>query len=343
MKALVMRGHGDLSMLEVADVPEPEVTDGWVKIRLAAAGMNRLDLFTLGGLPGITLEFPHIPGSDGAGVVTEVGSGAQGVEPGDQVIFNPGVSCYECEYCKNGEHSLCVRYRILGEHLPGTFAEYALVPHQNIAKRPHTVSWHEAAAFSLVTITSWRMMVTRADVQADEVVLIWGIGGGVSGTCLQIAKMLGAFVIATSSSDEKLAVARTMGADEVLNHSRVDVAKEVRAITKRRGADVVIDNVGEATWEQSLKALGRAGRLVTCGATTGARVVSDVRRLFWNQYTIMGSTMGNAAEYQKIVELLGQGELVPRVDSVFPLDEGVAAFERLEAGEQMGKVVVQIS
>ncbi len=338
-----MRGHGDLSMLEVADVPEPEVTDGWVKIRLTAAGLNRLDLFTLGGLPGITLEFPHIPGSDGAGVVTEVGSGAQGVEPGDQVIFNPGVSCYECEYCKNGEHSLCVRYRLLGEHLPGTFAEYAVVPHQNIAKKPHTASWHEAAAFSLVTITSWRMMVTRADVQADEVVLIWGIGGGVSGTCLQIAKMLGAFVIATSSSDEKLAVARTMGADEVLNHSRVDVAKEVRAITKRRGADVVIDNVGEATWAQSLKALGRAGRLVTCGATTGARVVSDVRRLFWNQYTIMGSTMGNAAEYRKIVELLGQGELIPRVDSVFPLDEGIAAFERLESGERRGKVVVEIS
>ena len=338
-----MRGHGDVSMLEVADVPEPEVADGWVKIRLKAAGLNRLDLFTLGGLPGITLEFPHIPGSDGAGVVTEVGSGAQDVQPGDQVIFNPGVSCYECEYCKNGEHSLCVRYRLLGEHLPGTFAEYAVVPHQNVAKRPPTASWHEAAAFSLVTITSWRMMVTRADVKADEVVLIWGIGGGVSGTCLQIAKMLGAFVIATSSSDEKLAVARTMGADEVLNHSRVDVAKEVRAITKRRGADVVIDNVGEATWEQSLKALGRAGRLVTCGATTGARVVSDVRRLFWNQYTIMGSTMGNAAEYRKIVELLGEGELVPRVDSVFPLDEGIAAFERLESGEQMGKVVVEIS
>lgn len=330
-------------MLEVADVPEPEVTDGWVKIRLRAAGLNRLDLLTLGGLPGITLEFPHIPGGDGAGVVTEVGSGAQGVRPGDQVIFNPGVSCYECEYCKNGEHSLCVRYRLLGEHLPGTFAEYAVVPHQNIAKRPHTVSWHEAAAFSLVTITSWRMMVTRADVKAEEVVLIWGIGGGVSSTCLQIAKMLGAFVIATSSSDEKLEIARTMGADEVLNHSRVDVAKEVRAITKRRGADVVIDNVGEATWEQSLKALARAGRLVTCGGTTGARVVSDVRRLFWNQYTIMGSTMGNAAEYRKIVELLGEGQLVPRVDSVFPLDEGIAAFERLESGEQMGKVVVDIS
>jgi NADPH:quinone reductase-like Zn-dependent oxidoreductase len=282
-------------------------------------------------------------------VVEAVGSGVASVTPGDRVMINPGVSCYRCEYCDAGEHSLCVQYRLLGEHLPGTLCEFIVVPEQNVAAiptppDPHPeLTWAEAAAFSLVTLTAWRMLVTRAQVRPGEVVLIWGIGGGVSSTALRIAKLLGAYVIATSSSDDKLDVARSLGADAVLNHAAVDVPKEVRSLTGKRGADVVVENVGEATWEQSLRALGRHGRLVTCGATTGAKVVTDVRRLFWYHQTIMGSTMGNAAEYREIVRLLGQGRLRPLVDASFRFDDARRAFERLAEGKQMGKIVVQMS
>ncbi len=194
----------------------------------------------------------------------------------------------------------------------------------------------------MATLTAWRMLNTRARLQPGEVVLIWGIGGGVSSVALSVAKVLGAFVIVTSSSEEKLAIAGDMGADIMLNHSEVDVARKVRNVTHKRGADVVVDNVGEATWEHSLRALGKGGRLVTCGGTTGPMVVSDVRRIFWNQYTIMGSTMGNANDYAEIIELLGEGKLRTRVDSTFPLESGVEAVERLRDGKQMGKIVVDV-
>jgi NADPH:quinone reductase-like Zn-dependent oxidoreductase len=237
---------------------------------------------------------------------------------------------------------------LLGEHLPGTAAQYLVVPEQNVLPiptppAPHPpITWREAAAFSLVTLTAWRMLITRAALRPGEVVLIWGVGGGVSGTALKIAKLMGAFVIVTSSSDAKLEAARGLGADVTLNHTRVDVAKEVRALTAKRGADVVVENVGEATWEQSLRALAKQGRLVTCGATTGPRVVTDVRRMFWHQHTIMGSTMGSLQEYREIVRLLGQGHLRPTVDSAFSLADGVKAMERLERGEQMGKIVLDL-
>ncbi len=350
MKALVLRGHGDLSMLELTDVPRPDVVHpGDVRIGLRTAALNHLDLHTLRGLPGLNLEFPHIPGADGAGIVDAVGDEVTRVKKGDKVLFNPGISCYTCDMCLAGEHSLCLRFQLLGEHLNGTLAEYVVLPQQNVAPiptppEPHPpVSWEEAAAFSLATITAWRMMATRARVKAGEVVLVWGIGGGVSSVVLAVAKLHQAFVIATSSSNEKLAVAAELGADVTLNHTEIDVAREVRRLTNKRGADVVVDNVGEATWEQSLKALGKRGRLVTCGATTGPMAVTDVRRLFWNQYDILGSTMGNAAEYDEIVRRLGEGQLRPRVDSTFALDDGVKAYERLRDGKQMGKIVLRIS
>ena len=348
MRALVLRGHGDVSMLEVADVPAPELSGpGDVRIALQAGALNHLDLHTIRGLPGLRLDFPHILGGDGAGVVESVGDEVTGCQPGDRVLFNPGVSCYACQQCLAGEHSRCLRYQLIGEHLPGTFAEYIVVPQQNVARiptppDPHPpISWAEAAAYSLVTLTAWRMLHTRAGVQPGETVLIWGVGGGVSSVAVSIAKLLGAVVIVTSSSNEKLEVAREMGADVVLNHDTVDVAREVRTVTERRGVDVVVDNVGEATWERSLLVLGKGGRLVTCGATTGAKAVSDVRRVFWNQYTIMGSTMGSAADYADIIRLLGEGKLRARVDSTFPLERGVEAIERLRDGKQMGKIVIE--
>lgn len=349
MKALVMRGHGDVSQLAVAEVASPAPAGPLqVVIRLHAAALNHLDLWTLSGLPGVSLSFPHVLGGDGAGVVEAVGAEVRRVKPGDRVMINPGIACYACEYCEAGDHPLCLDYRLLGEHLPGTIAELVVVPEQNVAiiptpPAPHPeLTWREAAAFSLVTLTAWRMLMTRARLRAGEVVLIWGVGGGVSSAALKIAKLAGAYVIATSSSDEKLAAARALGADVTLNHTQVDVSREVRARTQKRGADVVVDNVGEATWEQSLRALAKRGRLVTCGATTGPNVMTDVRRLFWHQYAILGSTMGSLDEYRAVVRLLGQGYLRPTIDAAFPLDQSVEAFKRLEKGAQMGKIVIDV-
>jgi len=314
-------------------------------VALRAAALNQLDRFVIRGIPGLAYRYPHVLGADGAGVIEAVGSGVGDLVPGDRVILNPGMSCQECEFCRAGEHSLCVRYRLLGEHVPGTLAGHIVVPARNAVRIPSTdpaLSWPEAAAFSLVTLTAWRMLVTRAQLRAGETVLVWGIGGGVSLAALQIAKLRGARVIATSSSDAKLERARALGADVTLNHRRQKVAAEVRALTGKRGVDVVVENVGEATWEDSLRVLAKGGRLVTCGATSGPMAVTDIRRLFWNHLTLMGSTMGNEAEYREIVRVLGTGALRPVVDRVYPLADARAAFERLERGEQMGKIAVEI-
>lgn len=342
-----MRGHGDLSQLEVADVPAPPAPGpGEVRITLRAGALNHLDLWTLRGLPGLSLDFPHILGGDGAGEIESVGDGVTGLAAGDRVMFNPGISCYRCDWCLRGEHSLCESYRLLGEHLPGTLTEQLVIRAENVVPIPTPpageVSWGAAAAYSLVTLTAWRMLVTRARVRPGEAVLIWGVGGGVSSAAVQIARVGGAFVIATSSSDTKLERAAGLGADVTINYETEDVVQAVRTATGRKRVDVVVDNVGEATWDTSLRLLERGGRLVTCGATTGPKVAVDVRRLFWYQWDILGSTMGSRAEYQEVIRLLGQGRLVPVVDSSFSLDDSVRAFERLESGDRFGKVVVTI-
>lgn len=315
---------------------------GDVRIRLTAAALNHLDLFVVEGVPGVKIVPPWVLGGDGAGVVESVGAGVTTVRTGDRVLINPGVSCRACEYCLAGEHPLCVKYGLLGEHFPGTFAEYVVVPEWNVRRIPPGIPDETAAAFTLATITAWRMLVTRAKVQAGEQVLIQGIGGGVALAALQIAKQRGARVWVTSGSEEKLARAAALGADETLDSRTVDVAREIRARTGKRGVDVVVDSVGVATWAQSLGALGKRGRLVSCGATSGPMVETDMRRMFWNQWTLMGSTMGNDAEFDAIVAELAAGRLLPPVDAVLPLSDGRRAFERMAGRSQFGKIVLSI-
>ena len=345
MRALTLAGHGGLDKLECrSDLPIPDLrspTD--VRVRIRAGALNHLDLFVIDGLPGVTITPPWIMGGDGAGVIESIGDQVTNVKVGDSVIINPGISDRTCEYCRDGEHSLCVSYKLLGEHLPGTFAEYVVVPAVNVRVIPPNTPWDRAAAYTLAALTAWRMVVTRAAVREGENVLIWGIGGGVAVMALLIAKLRGARVWVTSGSDAKLERARELGADVTLNHNNVDVGREVRARTRKKGVDVVLDNVGESTWTQSLTALGKRGRLVTCGATSGPMVQTDVRRLFWNQWSIMGSTMGNDREMDAITEAFVSGALVPPVDSIFSLQNGRAAFERMATGEQFGKIVIRVS
>jgi NADPH:quinone reductase-like Zn-dependent oxidoreductase len=343
MRAAVIRAYGGPDQVVVADVPRPTIAAPHdVIVGVKAAALNRLDLFVVGGLPGITHTFPHVLGADGAGIVEAVGPAVTRVRPGDRVLLNPGVSCGTCEWCRAGEHSLCVTYGLLGEHHPGTFAEAVRVPETSMEPLPLEVSWTDAAAYPLVTLTAWRMLTTRAQLQRGETVLIWGVGGGVALAALGIARLLGARTIVTSSSDAKLERARVLGADLTINHAQADVAKEVRRLTERRGCDVVVDSVGERTWETSLRCLARAGRLVTCGGTTGPVVTTDVRKLFWYHWSLLGSTMGNWAEFTEITRLLGQGALRPVVDSVVPLAEAGTALARMARGEQFGKLVLDV-
>src|SRR5467141_4539939 len=347
MRACVLIASGGIDKLTITEVPDaPAPRAGEARVRIRAAALNHLDLFVAAGLPGTAERFPFMVGADGAGVVESVGADVQGFKPGDRVMINPGISDYSCEFCAAGEHSLCVNYRLLGEHLPGTVAELITVPAHNLARVPalsQELSWAEAAAFSLVTLTAWRMLVTRAQLKAGDTVLVWGIGGGVSLAALRIAKLHGARAIVTSSNDAKLDAARRLGADVTLNYRTQKISQEVRAITNKRGDDVVLENAGAASWDESLRSLRRAGRLVTCGATTGPHVSLDLRRLFWHHWSILGSTMGNAAEYAEIVGRLGRGELRPILDRVFPMAQVKQAYERLARGEQLGKVVVEVS
>ena len=344
MRALTIDAHGGLDQLRFRDdVPTPEIDAADdVRVRVHAAALNHLDLWVVRGVPGVRISPGWILGSDCAGVVDAVGSAVTSIRVGDRVVLNPGVSDRTCEYCRTGDNPLCLRYAILGEHRPGALADFVVVPAANVLPIPSTVSFETAAAFPLATLTAWRMVVSRAQVRATEQVLIRGIGGGVAQASLQIAKSRGARVWVTSGSDAKLERARALGADELLNHHTQDVAKEVRARTGKRGVDVVVDCVGEATWASSLGALGKRGRIVTCGGTSGPNLQTDVRRLFWNQWTIMGSTMGSDAEFAVIVDALRAGRLEPPVDSVYPLERGVQAFARLQSGEQFGKVVVAV-
>ena len=345
MRALTIDAHGGLEQLRFRnDVAEPEVSaPSDIRVRLRAAALNRIDLWTVQGVPGVKLVPPWILGSDGMGVVDAVGSGVTRVTVGDTVLINPGISCRSCEYCLSGDNPLCLKFGVLGEHRPGTLAEFIVVPEANVRTVPASTSPESGAALSLAALTAWRMCVTKARVGPTDDVLIWGIGGGVAQMALAICKAHGARTWVTSGSDEKLERARALGADVLLRHGPgIDIGREVRAQTGKRGVTVVVDTVGTATWSQSLGALGRRGRLVTSGGTSGHLLETDVRRLFWNQWTIMGSTMGSDAEYDSVVAEFLAGRLMPVIDSVHTLERSAEAMARLESGKQFGKVVVRI-
>ncbi len=343
MRALQFSAHGGPEVLEVGKFPTPEPVPGHVVVELQASALNHLDLFVLRGLPGLTLPLPHVGGADGAGRVAAVGADVPGWSEGDEVVFNPGLWCGQCEYCSRGDESLCADYGILGEHAKGTFAEYVSVPAAALARKPGYLSWDEAAAFPLTYLTAWRMLTTRAGLKPGESVLIHGIGGGVALAAMEIAKRLGATVVVTSSSEDKLARARELGADATINYRSNDVAKTIRSLTGKRGVDVVVETTGERTWMSSLRSASRGGRIVTCGATTGPNPAEEIRLIFWNQLSILGSTMGSRADWHALIEAVTAWKLRPVVDSVWPLHEGRRAFERMAAGEQFGKIVLSVA
>jgi zinc-binding alcohol dehydrogenase/oxidoreductase len=325
MKAVLIREDGGPEVLRYEDVPDPVPGPGEVLIRMRAASLNHLDVWTRTGLPSVPK--PRILGADGAGIVEALGAGVAGPEPGQPVVINPGI-----------EHGDMIH--VVGEHTQGVHAELAVIPATNVYPLRDGLSFEEAAAFPLVFETAYRMLVTRAGVREGEWVLIWGIGGGVATAALRIAQALGARTIVTSSSDEKLAKAESAGANVAVNHESGDVVAAVKEATGK-GADIVVETVGEATWKRSLDAVRPAGRVVVCGATSGSNPPAALHRLWWKQLDLLGSTMGTRADFEGAYELVAAGAK-PVIDSVLPLSQARAAHERLESGEQFGKIVLAI-
>ena len=318
VKAVRIHEDGDPDVLRYEDAPDPAPRPGEVVIHLRAASLNHLDLWIRQGRPSVPK--PRILGADGAGVL----------DSGERVVINPGI-----------EHE-GGRITVVGEHMDGTHAQLVAVPERNVYPIPDGVSFEEAAAFPLVFETAYRMLVTKASLEPDEWVLLWGIGSGVATASLQIAKALGARAIVTSSSGEKLERARSLGADATVNHETEDVVEAVKAATEGRGADVVVEHVGEATWQRTLQAVRAGGRIAVCGATSGPNPPAALHRIWWKQVTIYGSTMGTKQDFEGAYELVAIGKAKPVVDRVFPLADAAAAHTYLESGAQFGKVVLSI-
>ena len=342
MKAVVFQQHGGPEVLKYTDAPEPSIRPGDVLVRVRACALNHLDLWVRGGLPGVLIPLPHIPGSDVAGEVAKIGSDVTTVRVGQKVVLAPGVTCGKCAACLAGLDNRCRQFTNLGYLIDGGCAEFVRVPEVNCLPYPENLSFEEAAAVPLVFQTAWHMLVSRAELQPGEDVLILGAGSGVGSAAIQVAKFLGARVIATAGTDAKLEKARQLGADHTINHRSQKIREEVRRITNKRGVDVVFEHVGTATWDDSLSSLAPSGRLVTCGATTGFDAKIDLRFLFSRQLSLLGSYMGTKSELYTVLKLVASGRLRPIVDCVFPLAEAVAAHTYLESSRQFGKVVLHI-
>ncbi len=340
MKAIRVHSHGGPEVLQIDTIDVPRILPGHALVRIRAAAMNHMDLWVRKGMPGVTLPLPIILGCEGSGTVEETGPGIKNFKKGDEVVISPGVSCGVCEACLGGNDHSCRSYGIYGETEDGTEVEYKIVPERNLLPKPKNLSFEEAAAVPLTFLTAWQMLVDRGRVGPGQTVLIVAGGSGVGSAGIQIARLFGARVIATVGSDEKLSRMKELGAEAVINHRTQDIANEVKRLTDRRGVDIVFEHVGQATWEKSLKSLAHGGRLVTCGATTGAEVKLNLLHLFIKQQQILGCTMGPKSSLFQIMRLVGEGRLRAVVDRVFSFSEVQAAHRRLEGREQFGKIVL---
>lgn len=343
MKAIIFHQHGGPEVLTYQDVPDPSIGPTDVLVAVKACALNHLDLWVRRGLPGRSIPLPHIPGSDISGVVAAVGAAVTRVKPGERVMISPGLSCGQCPACLRGDDNLCRQYEIIGGYRrDGGYAEYVAVPEVNVIALPDGISFVEAAAFPLVFLTAWHMLVTRARIKPGEDVLVMGAGSGVGMAAIQIAKLFNARVIATAGTDAKLEKARQLGADDVINHSASDILDEVKRLTDRRGVDIVIEHVGSAVFDKCVLSLAPGGRLVTCGATTGYEATVDIRYLFSRQLSLLGSFMGSKGELMEAFRFFVAGRLKPVVDRTFPLVEAAAAHRLMEERQHFGKIVLVI-
>jgi NADPH:quinone reductase-like Zn-dependent oxidoreductase len=340
MKAVMIREHGDLNVLNLEELPDPKAGPGEVLLEVKAVGLNHLDTWVRRGVPGHTFPLPMIPGCDFAGVVRAVGPGVRGVQAGDRVLAAPGFSCGRCEPCASGNDNLCKDYGMFGETTSGGCAELAVIPAQNAIPIPAGLEFTQAAAFPLTFLTAWHMLVARCGIRPGDDVLVHAAGSGVGSAAVQIAKLFHARVIATAGSDRKLEQARVLGADHTINYETRDWVAEVRALTGKRGVDIVFEHVGEKTFPGSLKCLAKGGRVVTCGATSGSKLEANLQLIFFKSLSILGSTMGSRGELLRVVDLVGKGLLRPVVDRVLPLSEVRAAHEAMGRREQFGKIVL---
>jgi NADPH:quinone reductase-like Zn-dependent oxidoreductase len=342
MKAIIFDEHGGPEVLRYEERPEPKIRANEVLVGVRACALNHLDVWARKGLPGVEIPLPHILGNDVAGVVREVGELVDWVRPGDEVMLQPGVSCGHCRECLRGADNQCPQYDILGYRRDGGYAELVAAPAVNVIPKPGGLSWAEAAALPLVTVTAWHMLWTRAAVEPGEDVLIHAAGSGVGSIGIQIAKLRGARVIATAGSDEKLEKARSLGADELVNYTRADWPKEVRRLTGGRGVDVVMEHTGAETWPGSILSLRKGGRLVTCGATSGFDARTDLRQVFYRHLNLLGSFMGSKAELLDALKFVERGLVRPVVDRTLPLSEARRAHELMQDRAQFGKLVLEV-
>jgi NADPH:quinone reductase-like Zn-dependent oxidoreductase len=344
MRGFGFSEHGGLERLEFVEIPEPDPGPGEVRVALRAAAFNRLDRFTLAGIPGVPVERPHVLGSDGSGVVDRWGEGVTGLSGGQPVLLNPGIWDGTCEACRKGQESLCRGYRILGEHTQGTATKFVVLPARNVHPLPERLSFAEGAAAPLVFQTAWRAMRTVGAVAPGDRVAVIGAGGGVATAVVQVAKLLGARVVVASRSPDKAERARALGADDsvVFDEGEHPLDRVLWQWSQKNGIDVIFDSVGTPTVPRSIRALARGGRVVVIGATAGPTAEVDLRTLFWRQASIRGSTMAGAREFDEVLGHLAAGRLRPVVDSERPWEEAAEAFRRFDAPDLFGKIVIRI-
>jgi len=344
MRAAFIEGHGELDRLKVGELSDPAPGAGEVVVEVAAAALNHLDIWVRKGRPGLTLTFPHVLGSDATGTVTDVGADVDRSAIGTRVVLNPGLWCGRCEWCARGEHSECATYSIVGLGRWGTFAQRVTVPAACLAPAPDHLTAHEAAALPLAYLTAWRMLTTRGQLRAGETLLIHGIGGGVAIAGLQLAKLMGARAIVTSSKTAKLQRAGELGADGLIDYAKTqDVGAEVKRMTQGRGVDLVLDTTGAGTWPINFASVRKGGRIVHCGVTTGKIAEVDIAALYWNHVSVVGSTMGSQDEFRALIAAVSAAKMKPVIDTVFPLADARAAQARMEHGEQFGKLVLDVA